>query len=70
MLVFSNVDLEAAEKFARNDPYVKNGVVKNWRVRKWTTVIGGRFRSSLKSDLVTTSQLFTGFNLSRGPFYF
>jgi uncharacterized protein YciI len=30
----------AAERFAENDPYVKNGLVKNWRVRKWTTVLG------------------------------
>jgi uncharacterized protein YciI len=31
---------EAAETFAKSDPYVKNGIVKAWRVRKWTTVIG------------------------------
>lgn len=30
----------AAEAFARADPYVKYGLVKSWRVRKWTTVIG------------------------------
>ncbi len=29
----------AAEDFARNDPYVKNGVVTSWRVRKWMTVV-------------------------------
>lgn len=29
-----------AEAFAKADPYVKNGLVKSWRVRKWTTVIG------------------------------
>jgi len=26
--------------FAKADPYVKNGLVKSWRVRKWATVIG------------------------------
>jgi len=23
------------------DPYVKNGLIKNWRVREWTVSIGG-----------------------------
>ena len=40
VLVFSGNHPEAAEKFAQNDPYVKNELVRNWRVRKWTTVIG------------------------------
>jgi len=30
----------AAEAFAAADPYVRNGLVKAWRVRKWTTVVG------------------------------
>lgn len=30
----------AAERFAQSDPYVLNGLIKRWRVRKWTTVIG------------------------------
>jgi len=29
-----------AEDFAQNDPYVQNGLVKNWRVRQWSTVVG------------------------------
>lgn len=40
VLVFRGPSPEAAERFAQNDPYVLNGLVKNWRVRKWTTVIG------------------------------
>ena len=31
---------EAAEAFAKADPYVNNGLVKAWRVRKWNTVVG------------------------------
>ena len=31
---------EAAEAFATNDPYVQNGLITNWRVRTWTTVVG------------------------------
>jgi uncharacterized protein len=40
VLVFRGASPEAAENFARRDPYVTNGLVTSWRVRKWTTVIG------------------------------
>ena len=40
-LVFKGEDRSVAERFAENDPYVKNGLVKNWKVRGWTVVIGG-----------------------------
>ena len=40
VLVFRGDSPEAAEKFAKSDPYVINGLVTRWRVRKWTTVIG------------------------------
>ena len=29
-----------AETFAREDPYVLNGLVRRWYVREWTTVAG------------------------------
>jgi hypothetical protein len=31
---------DAAERFAADDPYVKAGVVTDWTVREWSTVIG------------------------------
>jgi uncharacterized protein YciI len=40
VLIFQGETSAAAEKFAAADPYVKNGIVTRWRVRKWTTVIG------------------------------
>ncbi len=40
VLVFRGPTTEGAEAFAKADPYVKNGVVKGWRARKWTTVVG------------------------------
>jgi uncharacterized protein YciI len=40
VLVFRGSSPEAAEAFVKADPYVANGIVKAWRVRKWTTVIG------------------------------
>ena len=38
MLLFT--DQDAAETFAKSDPYVAQGLVKDWRVRPWTTVVG------------------------------
>jgi uncharacterized protein len=40
VLVFRAPDHGAVEDFARRDPYVQNGLVKSWRVRPWTVVIG------------------------------
>jgi uncharacterized protein YciI len=40
VLIFRGGSPDAAEAFARADPYVINGLVKSWRVRKWATVIG------------------------------
>ena len=40
MLLFKGETAAVAEDFAKNDPYVKNGVVLSWRVREWTTVVG------------------------------
>lgn len=31
---------EAAESFAGSDPYVRTGLVTNWRVREWNVVVG------------------------------
>jgi uncharacterized protein YciI len=40
-LLFKGDDPSVAEKFARADPYVVNGLVESWRVRAWNVVIGG-----------------------------
>ena len=40
ILVFRGPSPEPAESFAQADPYVRNGLVKKWRVRKWNTVLG------------------------------
>ncbi len=40
-LVFTTEDRSVPERFAGADPYVKNGVVTAWRVRKWNVVVGG-----------------------------
>lgn len=40
VLLFRGESSEVAERFARNDPYVVNGVVKRWHVHEWMTVVG------------------------------
>lgn len=40
LIVFRSKDRDTAVTFARNDPYVLNGLVKHWEVRPWTVVIG------------------------------
>ena len=40
VLLFKGDSPEVAERFAKADPYVTNGIVKQWRVREWTTVVG------------------------------
>lgn len=40
VLMFAGKDKSVAEDFARGDPYVTNGLIKNWHVREWATVVG------------------------------
>jgi uncharacterized protein len=40
VLIFKGESPSVAEEFAKNDPYVKNGLVVEWKVRQWTVVIG------------------------------
>jgi len=40
VLLFRGESADIATKFAEADPYVRNGLVKAWRVREWTTVVG------------------------------
>lgn len=40
LLVFKGEDDHAARAFAERDPYVANGLIVNWTVREWVTVVG------------------------------
>ena len=40
ILVFKCDSPKVAEDFAKNDPYVLNGLISEWKVREWTVVIG------------------------------
>jgi uncharacterized protein len=44
VLVFNNESTATA--FANADPYVLNGLVKSWHVRKWNTVVGSAIEKS------------------------
>jgi uncharacterized protein YciI len=40
VILFKADSAEVVEAFAREDPYVKNGIVIKWWVRKWDLVVG------------------------------
>jgi len=40
VLVFKGESTSIAEDFAKNDPYVKNGLIVEWTVRPWNVVVG------------------------------
>ena len=39
-LLFKCESPDVAERFAKVDPYVRNGLVTRWRIRRWNTVVG------------------------------
>jgi uncharacterized protein YciI len=41
MLIFRGDSPDAAERFAKSDPYVLHGLVTRWTVQKWNVVVGG-----------------------------
>ena len=41
ILIFKAENRAVVDAFARNDPYVKSGLIVEWSVRPWTVVIGG-----------------------------
>jgi uncharacterized protein YciI len=50
VLLFEGDSPEVAERFARADPYVRNGLVARWRVRAWSTVVGEGAASPVRPD--------------------
>ena len=51
VLLFRGSSPAIAERFAEQDPYVTSGLVKKWRVREWTTVLGPDAEVSLPDPL-------------------
>jgi len=50
LIVFHAADKSLAEAFARQDPYVVNGLVKKWQVRPWNVVVGNEPPSPSKTS--------------------
>lgn len=40
ILLFQGDSPQIVERFVAADPYVKNGLVRSWSVRRWDTVVG------------------------------
>jgi len=40
VLIWRTGDRSVVERFAADDPYVRNGLVTSWSIRLWTVVIG------------------------------
>ena len=41
LFVFKTEDRAVIEAFVASDPYVKAGLVSEWKIRPWTVVLGG-----------------------------
>lgn len=50
LLLFDAASPAVAEAFARADPYVTNGLVVGWQVRRWTTVVGAGASTPVMPD--------------------
>jgi uncharacterized protein len=50
VLLFQGESPAAAERFAADDPYVRHGLVRHWRVRPWITVAGAQAATPLSPD--------------------
>jgi uncharacterized protein YciI len=50
VLLFEGDSPDAAKRFANADPYVRNGLVKRWEVRAWTTVVGAQAATPVRPE--------------------
>ena len=49
-LLFRCESRSVPERFAAADPYVTSGLVKQWRIREWTTVIGDEASTPVRPE--------------------
>jgi len=50
VLLFEGDSPDVAKRFANADPYVRNGLVRRWEVRPWTTVVGKLASSPVRPE--------------------
>lgn len=48
-LLFAGEGPQAAEAFAKADPYVLHGLVEGWSVHRWNTVVGAGAASPVRA---------------------
>jgi len=48
LLLFTHAD--AARRFAEADPYVTSGLVREWRVAPWNTVVGAEAANPVRPE--------------------
>src|SRR3954463_14954637 len=41
LLVWATDDEDVVRRFVDADPYVANGLVRSWEIRRWNVVVGG-----------------------------
>lgn len=51
VFVFEGPSREVAERFAKADPYVAHGLVTDWEVRPWNTVVGRDAATPVRPEL-------------------
>jgi uncharacterized protein len=51
VLLFQGESPAVAERFAAADPYVRHGLVRQWRVRPWSTVVGEGAASPVRPNI-------------------
>lgn len=50
LLLFQGDGPEAATRFVEADPYIANGLVRSWKVRPWTTVVGAGATTPIRPE--------------------
>jgi uncharacterized protein YciI len=56
ILIFRVEDPKVIDTFIAKDPYVRHGLIRSWRVRRWTTVIGKTAQSPILPSSSSASQ--------------
>lgn len=49
-LVFRCEEESTVRDFAEADPYVRNGLVQDWHIRRWSVVVGADYDGQVPAD--------------------
>jgi hypothetical protein len=48
VLLFRCDTKDPIEEFIQRDPYVRNGLIASWKIRRWITVVGQTAQSPIQ----------------------